>query len=71
MPIGLLAIWAIRQVVLEPIDGPRPGGAIAAIRRRNAAARGMPVEESGDMLTQAKEATRKARSLIRKSLRRR
>ena len=71
VPIGLLAIWAIRQVVLEPIDGPRPGGAIAAIRRRNAAARGMPVEESGDMLTQAKEATRKARSLIRKSLRRR
>jgi Bacterial pre-peptidase C-terminal domain len=71
VPIGLLGIWAIRQVVLEPIGETRPGGAIAAIRRRNAAARGMPVEESGDMLTQAKEATRRARSLIRKSLRRR
>jgi hypothetical protein len=71
IPIGLLAIWGIRQVVLEPVGGQREDGVISAIRRRNAAARGMPLTEDEDMLAQARAAGRRARSLIRRSLRRR
>jgi len=73
IPLGLLALWGIRQIVLEPLGGPREEGVIAAIRRRNAAAKGIPVEDSSeeDVLTQARAAGRRARSMIRKSLRRR
>jgi hypothetical protein len=49
----------------------RTDGVIAAIRRRNAAARGETVEEPGDVLTQARDATKRAKTLIRRSLRRR
>lgn len=40
IPLGLLALSAIRSVILEPVGGPRPDGVIAAIRRRNAERRG-------------------------------
>ncbi|MGH2711144.1 MAG: hypothetical protein ACRDH9_08080 [Actinomycetota bacterium] len=40
IPLGLLALSAVRSVVLEPVGGPRPDGVIAAIRRRNAERRG-------------------------------
>jgi hypothetical protein len=40
IPLGLLALSAVRSVVLEPTGGPRPDGVIAAIRRRNAERRG-------------------------------
>ena len=40
IPLGLLALSAIRSVVLEPVGGPRPDGVISAIRRRNAERRG-------------------------------
>ncbi len=40
IPLGLLALAAVRSVVLEPVGGPRPDGVIAAIRRRNAEHRG-------------------------------
>jgi hypothetical protein len=40
IPLGLLALSAVRSVVLEPVGGPRPDGVIAAIRRRNAQRRG-------------------------------
>lgn len=40
IPLGLLALSAVRSVVLEPAGGPRPDGVISAIRRRNAERRG-------------------------------
>lgn len=40
IPFGLLALSAVRSVILEPVGGPRPDGVIAAIRRRNAERRG-------------------------------
>jgi hypothetical protein len=40
IPLGLLALSAVRSVILEPVGGPRPDGVIAAIRRRNAERRG-------------------------------
>jgi hypothetical protein len=40
IPLGLLALAAVRSVVLEPVGGPRPDGVISAIRRRNAERRG-------------------------------
>ena len=71
IPLGLLGLWAFRQVVMEPVGGMRQDGVISAIRRRNAAAKGIPVAEREDTLAQARAATRRARSLIRRSLRRR
>jgi hypothetical protein len=70
LPIGILLIYLLRSVLLEPA-GMRTDGVIAAIRRRNAAARGETVEEPGDVLTQARDATKRAKTLIRRSLRRR
>ena len=70
LPIGLIAIWAIRQIVIEPVGGVRQEGVISAIRRRNAAARGMPPPETDAVLAHARAATRRARSFIRKRLRR-
>ena len=69
LPIGILLIYALRSALLEPV-GMRTEGVIAAIRRRNAAARGETVEEPGDVLTQARDATKRAKTLIRRSLRR-
>jgi hypothetical protein len=40
IPGGLLALAALRSVVLEPVGGTRADGVIAAIRRRNAERRG-------------------------------
>lgn len=40
IPLGLLALSAVRSVILEPVGGPRPDGVISAIRRRNAQRRG-------------------------------
>jgi hypothetical protein len=40
IPLGLLALSAVRSVILEPVGGPRPDGVISAIRRRNAERRG-------------------------------
>lgn len=40
IPLGLLALSAVRRAILEPAGGPRPDGVIAAIRRRNAERRG-------------------------------
>jgi hypothetical protein len=71
IPLGLLALFAVRQVLVEPVGGPRSDGVIAAIRRRNAAMKGIQLDESDDVMSQAKAATRRARSLIRRSLRRR
>lgn len=71
IPLGLLGIWATRQAVMEPVGGMRAGGVISAIRDRNAAAKGIPVAEPEDTLTQARAVTRRARSALRRSLRRR
>jgi hypothetical protein len=71
IPLGLLGLWAFRQVVMEPVGGMRQDGVISAIRRRNAAAKGIPLAEPEDTLAQARAATKRARSLIRRSLRRR
>jgi hypothetical protein len=48
IPVGLLALSVVRSVVLEPVAGPRPDGAIAAILRRNAERRGGPLRVTGD-----------------------
>jgi hypothetical protein len=50
IPVGLLALSAVRSAVLEPVGGPRPDGVIAAIRRRNAERRGGPLREVTDPL---------------------
>ena len=70
VPLGLLGLWAVRQAVMEPADGMRRDGVIAAIRQRNAAAKGIPVSEREDTMTQARAATRRARSALRRSFRR-
>lgn len=51
LPLGLLALAAVRSVVLEPAGGPRPDGVIAAIRRRNLERRGAPIRELSDPFT--------------------
>ena len=48
IPLGLLALSAVRSVVMEPTRGIRSDGAIAAIRRRNAERRGGPLREVTD-----------------------
>jgi hypothetical protein len=45
LPVGLLALGAVRSVVLEPGAGARPDGVIAAIRRRNLERRGIALRE--------------------------
>ena len=78
IPLGLLALSAVRSVVLEPAGGPRPDGVISAIRRRNAERRGAPASESNDLLTRMTGAmsrgasgTRKAFSTLARKVRRR
>lgn len=46
LPIGLLALGAVRSVVVEPGGGTRPDGVIAAIRRRNLERRGGVLREA-------------------------
>jgi hypothetical protein len=48
IPLGLLALSAVRSAVMEPVGGPRPDGVIVAIRRRNAERRGGPLRELSD-----------------------
>lgn len=45
IPLGLMAISALRSAVFEPVAGMRSDGVVAAIRRRNAERRGVPAEE--------------------------
>jgi hypothetical protein len=47
LPIGLLALAAVRSILFEQAHGTRPGGVIAAIRARNAAARGESATGTG------------------------
>jgi hypothetical protein len=56
IPLGLLALSAVRSVVLEPAGGPRPGGAIEAIRQRNAERRGGALRAPADPLLAAASA---------------
>jgi hypothetical protein len=56
IPLGLMALSAVRSVVLEPAGGPRPGGAIEAIRLRNAQRRGGALRVPADPLLAAASA---------------
>jgi hypothetical protein len=51
IPAGLLALAAVRSVVLEPVGGTRADGVIAAIRRRNAERRGGTLERRTGFLS--------------------
>ncbi|MGH2686204.1 MAG: hypothetical protein ACRDJP_12130 [Actinomycetota bacterium] len=77
VPLGLLALSAVRSVVLEPAGGPRPDGVIASIRRRNAERRGGATSQAAGVFTRLTGAFRrgasgpgKAVSTIAKSVRR-
>jgi hypothetical protein len=59
IPLGLLALSAVRSVVMEPAGGIRPDGAIAAIRRRNVERRGGPLREVTDPWSRALAATQR------------
>jgi hypothetical protein len=50
IPLGLMALSAVRSVVLEPAGGARPGGPIEAIRLRNAERRGGALRAPADPL---------------------
>ena len=66
IPVGLLALSAVRSAVLEPVGGPRPDGVIAAIRRRNAERRGGPIREVTDPLARfTASVSRGGRAVIR------
>jgi hypothetical protein len=56
IPLGLMALSAVRSVVLEPAGGPRPGGVIEAIRLRNAERRGGALRAPADPLLAAASA---------------
>jgi hypothetical protein len=60
LPLGLLALAAVRSVVLEPVAGTRPDGPIATIRRRNLERRGAPIRAVSDPFATAFQATREA-----------
>ncbi|MFL5798153.1 MAG: hypothetical protein ACJ77A_09495 [Actinomycetota bacterium] len=47
LPVGLLALAAVRSILFERAHGVRPGGVIDSIRARNAAARGDRAVASG------------------------
>ncbi|HEX2030239.1 MAG TPA: hypothetical protein VHL78_02395, partial [Actinomycetota bacterium] len=74
LPVGLLALGAVRSVVMEPAGGTRPDGVIAAIRRRNLERRGAPLAAAGSPLGNAVGAlgrgvTRTGRSVARAAAR--
>jgi hypothetical protein len=56
IPLGLMALSAVRSVVLEPAGGPRPEGVIEAIRLRNAERRGGALRAPADPLLAAASA---------------
>ena len=74
IPLGLLALSAVRSVVLEPVGGPRPDGVIAAIRRRNAERRGGALMARQGLLGRMSEGFKRSVgggfSSLRRSLRR-
>ncbi|HEV3475190.1 MAG TPA: hypothetical protein VG602_07480 [Actinomycetota bacterium] len=53
IPAGLLALAAVRSVVLEPVGGTRADGVIAAIRRRNAERRGGALQRRTGLLSRS------------------
>jgi hypothetical protein len=69
LPLGLIALAAVRSVVIEPARGPRPDGVIAAIRLRNAERRGGPIRELSDPLSRFVRAGRTAFAAARRGLR--
>jgi hypothetical protein len=68
IPLGLLALSAVRSVILEPVGGPRPDGVIAAIRRRNAERRGTSSTERGGLLAGVTGSLRRGTGSIGKAL---
>jgi hypothetical protein len=68
LPVGLLALAAVRSVVLEPVGGARPDGVIAAIRRRNFERRGGPLRELSDPLSRFMVVSRQAFDSARRGL---
>ena len=69
LPVGLLALAAVRSVVLEPVGGVRPDGVIAAIRRRNFERRGGPLRDLSDPLSRFMVVSRQALDSARRGLR--
>ena len=69
LPVGLLALAAVRSVVLEPVGGARPDGVIAAIRRRNFERRGGPLRDLSDPLSRFMVVSRQALDSARRGLR--
>jgi hypothetical protein len=69
IPLGLLALSAVRSVVMEPAGGIRPDGAIASIRRRNAERRGGPLREVTDPLSRALTAARRGALAVGRGVR--
>jgi hypothetical protein len=69
LPLGLIALAAVRSVVLEPVGGTRPDGVIAAIRRRNAERRGGPLRELSDPLSRSIRAARTGMEFVRRRFR--
>lgn len=65
VPAGLVAFAAVRSVVLEPVGGTRRQGVIAAIRRQNAARRGVPLEEAGESFGRTRGALRRSGAKLR------
>jgi hypothetical protein len=68
IPLGLLALSAVRSVILEPVGGPRPDGVIAAIRRRNAERRGTTLSQRTGFLSGATGGLRRGAGTIGKTL---
>jgi hypothetical protein len=69
LPLGLIALAAVRSVVLEPVGGTRPDGVIAAIRRRNAERRGGPLRDLTDPLSRFVRAGRTGLAVARRGFR--
>jgi uncharacterized membrane protein YgcG len=69
LPLGLIALAAVRSVVLEPAGGTRPDGVIAAIRLRNAERRGGPIREVSDPFTRLARAGMTALAVAHRGLR--
>lgn len=71
IPVGLMALSAVRSIILEPVGGPRPDGVIAAIRRRNAERRGISLRDRQvDPLAKAAAALRSGLRTVRAAPRR-
>lgn len=60
LPIGLLALGAVRSVVVDPAGGTRPDGVIASIRRRNSERRGASLRQPRDPYATVWAATRRS-----------